>query len=93
MRRGLVTLTFLPDPSGEPPRLALAVGRRVGGAVVRNRVRRRLREAARELARSGRLPAGAYLASVGPGAATAGFDRLRNDLEAAVGALHPAPAP
>lgn len=32
----------------EPPRVAFAVGRNVGGAVVRNRVRRRLRAAMRE---------------------------------------------
>ncbi len=93
MRRGLVTLTFLPEASVGPPRLALAVGRRVGGAVVRNRVRRRLREAARHLAGSGALPAGAYLASVSPAAATASYDRLHDDLEAAVGALRPVVRP
>jgi len=31
--------------ASEPPRAAFAVGRNVGGAVVRNRVRRRLRSA------------------------------------------------
>ena len=34
-------------PCSEPPRVAYSVGRRVGGAVVRNRVRRRLRAATR----------------------------------------------
>ena len=32
---------------GEPPRVAYAVGKTVGGAVERNRVRRRLREIVR----------------------------------------------
>lgn len=34
---------YLDDPSAAPPRLALAIGRRVGSAVVRNRLRRRIR--------------------------------------------------
>ena len=44
-----------------PPRVGFAVGRTVGGAVVRNRIRRRLRAAFRELQRAGALPSGAYL--------------------------------
>lgn len=35
--------------SSDRPRVALVVGRRIGGAVVRNRVRRLLREAIRTL--------------------------------------------
>jgi ribonuclease P protein component len=45
-------------------RLAFAVPRRVGNAVVRNRVRRRLRASFRELVRAGQAPAGAYLVRV-----------------------------
>ena len=41
--------------------MAFAVGRTVGGAVLRNRIRRRLRAALRELRADGRLPAGTYL--------------------------------
>lgn len=38
-----------PELSDAGPRVGLAVGRRIGGAVVRNRVRRMLREAIRPL--------------------------------------------
>jgi ribonuclease P protein component len=43
----LVIRTLRTD--GGPTRFGFAVGRRVGGAVVRNRTKRRLREAARSL--------------------------------------------
>src|SRR5262249_32650867 len=42
-----VSAVRLGDPT-DPPRVAYAVGRRIGNAVVRNRVRRRLRAAVQE---------------------------------------------
>ena len=63
-RRGAITVTWLPPPPGTedaPPRVAFAVSRSLGGAVLRNRIRRRLRAALRELRASGRLPGGTYL--------------------------------
>lgn len=77
-------MTFRPAaiPS-TPPRVAYAVSRAVGPAVVRNRVRRRLRAAVRELA-----PApGDYLVSASPSAAGASFSQLRGHLAAALDAL------
>jgi ribonuclease P protein component len=81
-RRGPISMTFLPGDPSVPPRVAYAVGKRVGPAVVRNRVRRRLRSAT--LAHRRELqPGGAYLFGAGPAAASASFA----DLDAAMGEL------
>jgi ribonuclease P protein component len=75
-----VSVTFVADDRGQP-RFAYGVGRKVGPAVVRNRVRRRLRCAAREIARDqGGLPSGAYLVTVRPGAVTLDYPELRRSL-------------
>jgi ribonuclease P protein component len=81
-RRGPISMTFLPGDPSIPPRVAYAVGKRVGPAVVRNRVRRRLR-AATLAHRSELRPGGAYLFGASPGAASAPFA----EIEAAVGQL------
>jgi ribonuclease P protein component len=47
-----------------PPRIAYAIGRKVGGAVERNRLRRRLRAIVGQLAPS--LRPGAYLIGASP---------------------------
>ena len=53
--RHLVLYSF-PRADGESPRLGVSVGRKLGGAVERNRVKRMLREAF--WAQAGTLPAG-----------------------------------
>ena len=86
-RSGPLTVAHLPGDASDPPRVAFAVGRHVGGAVVRNRVRRRLR--AHLASRSLALPAGTYLISAGPSAATSGFEDLGRDLTVAVRRAQP----
>jgi ribonuclease P protein component len=58
--------------------VAYTIGRRVGSAVVRNRVRRRLRMLVREAAPV--LGSGAYLIGVGPAAALLPYEDLRTTL-------------
>ena len=74
-RKGPVTVTFLADDGPGPPRVAYSVGRRVGGAVVRNKLRRRLRDIVSGIAPH--LPPGAYLIGVAPRAVSMSFEELR----------------
>lgn len=77
-----MTALLRPD-AADPPRVAFAIGRPVGAAVVRNRTRRRLRAAISELA----PVSGDYLVSVTPAAADVSFDELRTHLAAALTAV------
>lgn len=76
-----------------PPRVAYAVSRRVGPAVVRNRVRRRLRSAIRGLVTAcpELVPPGAYLIAVSPQAANRSQALLEADLRTALTALRRTP--
>lgn len=63
-----------------PARLAIKVSKKVGGAVVRNRIRRRVKEIARALWPSLKRPIDCVV--IGRQlAATATFDRMRAELE------------
>ena len=81
-RRGSVSLACLAGDEDIPPRVAYAVGRKVGGAVSRNRVRRRLKASVARH-RAHLQPGAAYLFGAGRDAATVPF----SELEAAVGEL------
>ena len=76
-RSGPLWMAWVP-PTGpdadRPPRVAFAIGKRVGGAVVRNRLRRRLRAALSSTAAP--LPAGDYLLGASPEAAALTFGEL-----------------
>lgn len=87
-RCGPLWVVWAPAPAGEPPRLAFAIGRRVGGAVTRNRLRRQLRAALWEL----QPPAGAYLVGVAPEAVTLSFAELKELARRALHAVSPSPA-
>lgn len=71
----------MPDPDG-PPRVAYTIGKRVGGAVVRNRLRRRLRALVAELAPG--LRPGAYLIGTSPEAVPLSHLELRSHLSEAL---------
>jgi len=77
-------VVYLPG-AAPPPRAAYAIGKKVGNAVVRNRVRRRLRSILTELDRNALtgLPAGTYLVSAREGIADVTFDELRGHVSAA----------
>jgi ribonuclease P protein component len=77
-------------PPTEPPKVAFAIGRKVGGAVERNRLRRRLRAIASELAPN--LRPGAYLIGAAPEAATLAFGDLRTHVSDAAAAATRDPA-
>ena len=74
----------IPSHEAHEPRVAYAVGARIGNAVVRNRVRRRLRAVMAELEADGTLAPGVYLVGVRPDVVGVDFDRLRTALRTAV---------
>lgn len=82
-RCGSLTVAWAPGSEAEPPRVAYAVGRRVGGAVVRNRLRRRLRAVMSEC----RPPPGHYLVSAQPAAASLSTSQLKALVSQALQAL------
>jgi ribonuclease P protein component len=83
-RCGPVRVRYAPAVGDDHAEVAFALPRRVGSAVLRNRVRRRLRAALVVAEREGRLPAGAYLVSAEAEAATRPFPILTDDVRSAV---------
>ena len=87
VRRGYLTVTYLaPDQTASrlPPRVAFAVGKATGGAVVRNRVRRRLRAALREMLLAGHLPSGTFLLGATAVVAQTPWSELISSLSATI---------
>ncbi len=68
------------EPRLEHARLGITVSRKVGGAVVRNRLKRRIREIYRRWPRRRSLPAVDLLFHVRPAAREASFPALEADL-------------
>ena len=86
--RFLVFYWFPREDESPEPRLGLAVSRKIGGSVVRNRIKRQLREAWRVL--NGEVPPGNdYVLIVRPGlaaaAASRGFEWLRERVAEVIG--------
>ncbi len=84
VRSSSIGLSFLAtsDHREMPPRLALAVPKKVGNAVERNLLRRRIRSAFHALTSDPvvEIPSGAYLLSVRPDALTSTFEGLTMEL-------------
>ncbi|MGH2717841.1 MAG: ribonuclease P protein component [Actinomycetota bacterium] len=80
-RRGPLSVTYASTGSGPAPQVAYAVGKRVGPAVVRNRLRRRLRAAVDQV---DSLAPGAYLVVADPEAVTLSYDDLRKTVATAM---------
>ena len=80
-RRGWLTVSFVaddalgPDATDGPTRVAYSIGRKVGGAVERNRLRRRLRAVMSEL--SPQIRPGAYLIAAGRPATDVSYQELK----------------
>jgi ribonuclease P protein component len=68
-------MTRVAGCDGDPPRVAFAVGKTTGNAVVRNRLRRQLRAVVRDHANEF-VPGSVYLVGAGPQAATATYQDL-----------------
>jgi len=83
VKRGFLSVVFCPsDNSSDGIRVAFAVGRSVGGAVVRNRIKRRLREAFLKMITKNKLvPDGDYLIRVFPEVKSHNFICLAENLE------------
>ena len=82
-RAGVLWCTYVLDPPGTvtPPRVAYALGRALGPAVVRNRVRRRLRAMLQQASLDAPLPPGSYLFGAQPAAASRSYAELAFDLQ------------
>jgi len=85
VRQGAITITWAPGDPADPPQVAYAIGKRVGGATVRNRVRRRLREIVRELQPA--LGPGAWLIGAAPEVANLSYEELKGTVARALAAL------
>ena len=70
-----------PDPASEGPRVGLTVTKKVGNAVVRNRIRRRLREALRRVSRLEASPDHDYVLLARGAALTIDFKALVGEIE------------
>ncbi|MGQ0825169.1 MAG: ribonuclease P protein component [Actinomycetota bacterium] len=89
-RRGALTMTGVAVAPAGPPRVAFAIGRGVGNAVVRNQVRRRLRAAVAR--QPGLRPGHAYLIGAAPAAAEYTMSKMTSTLRALAAAVHGEPA-
>lgn len=82
---GPISVSYLDTNAAEPPRVAYAIGRKVGNAVARNRIRRQLRTIVKEPA--AQLRPGQYLIGVAPLSTQLRFGDLRQTVMQALDAI------
>ena len=87
----LAILYFVPNQVGHP-RLGITASRKVGGAVVRQRLKRRIREIYRRWQDRANLPALDLVVHLKPEAGGADFPAMRDDLRRLLGSVLPRPA-
>lgn len=75
-------MVYVPTEIEGPPRVAYALGKRLGNAVTRNRIRRRLRAAV--AAEGSALAPGSYLVSANVEVERLPFEELRKFVVAAI---------
>jgi len=83
-RSGPIAVSWAPGPLPPPPVLSFAISKKVGKAVMRNRLRRRLREAVRHYPG---LPGGAYLVRTSVAAASLSSGDLHHHVTRAISQL------
>ncbi len=88
----LAILHFAPNREGRA-RLGITASRKVGGAVVRQRLKRRMREIYRRWQERGRLPAADLVVHLKPDAAAASFGELEGELRRLLGLVLRPPRP
>ena len=81
-----------PTPGG-PPRFGFTVTKKLGNAVVRNRIRRRLREAAKATADADAKAGFDYVVVARKAAVDMAYAQMLADMQAALKRVHRAPAP
>ena len=86
IRGTILTIRYLPSATGVS-RLGVQVGKRVGPAVIRNKVKRRLREEFRRIKHRIKEPTDLVLWAC-PESATASSALIREDLERALAQAH-----
>jgi ribonuclease P protein component len=86
LRGSFLRLHFAPGAAGRP-RLGITASRKVGNAVVRNRLKRRVREIFRRWPVRPELPALDLVVHLEPAAAKASFSQLAAELEDLLGRL------
>jgi ribonuclease P protein component len=83
-----VVVQMRPRGDDDPPRIGFTVTKKLGGAVIRNRIRRRLKEAVRTALAGAFAPGRDYVLIGRNGTASRDFGKLVADIRGALDYLH-----